>query len=332
MPPIEQVKPGLWSIPVPLPMTSLRYVLVYAFETNNGAYLVDAGWDTEDAWDGLVAGLAVAGISITDVRGVLATHVHPDHYGLAGRIRAVSGAWIGLHPADAHLIADPDTRADRHIPIAREDYRRAGAPPDEIDALGTEAMAIGGLDYAVTPDRLIEDGARVDIADWDITALWTPGHSPGHLCFRVPQARAVLTGDHVLPRISPNIAASPWAGTDPLGDYLDSLDKLAAYDDDLLALPAHEHRFSGLAQRISDIRVHHEVRLCEIVQLVCAGRQTAWDIASALTWSRPWDQINATMRRAAVSETQAHLLTLKGRGLVAPIGDDPTRWVARRAR
>src|SRR6202048_3580478 len=104
LPPVERFRPGLWSIPVPLPNNSLRYVLVYAFETNAGPYIIDAGWNTDDAFNTLVDGLAQAVFGITDVQGVMVTHIHPDHYGLAGRVREASGAWVALHPADAALI------------------------------------------------------------------------------------------------------------------------------------------------------------------------------------------------------------------------------------
>ena len=74
LPPVERVRPGLWSIPVPIPNNPLRYVLVYAFETDGGIYLVDAGWNTEDAFDTLAAGLTIAGASVADVRGVMVTN------------------------------------------------------------------------------------------------------------------------------------------------------------------------------------------------------------------------------------------------------------------
>src|SRR5215472_16854837 len=106
LPPVERVRPGLWSVPVPIPSNSLRYVFVYVFETDAGPFIVDAGWNTDDAFAALSDGLTQAGADITDVQGVLVTHIHPDHYGLAGRVREVSGAWIALHPADAALIQD----------------------------------------------------------------------------------------------------------------------------------------------------------------------------------------------------------------------------------
>src|SRR4029078_12265054 len=78
LPPVEQVGPGLWSIPVPLPIP-LRYVFVYAFATDRGPFLVDAGWNTDEAFTALDAGLAQAGFAMTDVQGVMVTHIHPDH-------------------------------------------------------------------------------------------------------------------------------------------------------------------------------------------------------------------------------------------------------------
>ena len=78
------MRPGLWSIPVPLPDSPLRYVLVYVLELDDGVALVDAGWDTPDAWAALNDGLAAAGGTVADVRAVVVTHIHPDHYGLAG--------------------------------------------------------------------------------------------------------------------------------------------------------------------------------------------------------------------------------------------------------
>ena len=140
LPPVEQVRPGLWSIPVPLPIV-LRYVLVYAFETDRGPFIVDAGWNTDVAFDALSAGLNEAGFDMADVQGVMVTHIHPDHYGLAGRIRDTSGAWIALHPADAALIHDRyeeprrPARADgRLAPPARRTRQRDRRPAERVDA------------------------------------------------------------------------------------------------------------------------------------------------------------------------------------------------------
>jgi glyoxylase-like metal-dependent hydrolase (beta-lactamase superfamily II) len=325
LPPVERVRPGLWSVPVPLPNNSLRYVFVYVFETDRGPFLVDAGWNTDDAFAALSAGMRHLGSDIADVQGVLVTHIHPDHYGLAGRIRDVSGAWIALHPADAALIHDRYEEPTDLLERVGAMLRRMGAPAEELASLQNASMPVLPLVGSVKPDLLVEDGDKPEIPGWDLAAIWTPGHSPGHLCFWEDRNALMLSGDHVLPRITPNIPFHPQAGADPLGDYLRSLQKLEDYDAEEV-LPAHEHRFVGLAQRLAELRMHHETRFAEVVTAVRDGSTSAWDIASRMGWSRPWNRIEGFMRRAAVGEALAHLRALETRGLVREIPGEPSRW------
>ncbi len=325
LPPVELVRPGIWSIPVPIPNNPLRYVLVYAFETDRGPFIVDAGWNTDDAYQTLADGLATAGFAITDVQGVLVTHIHPDHYGLAGRVRDASGAWVALHPADARLLqrryADP---ADLLVEVGHM-LARMGAPAEEITELSESSMPVRPLVQAVDPDVLIEDGDKPEVPGWDLRAIWTPGHSPGHLCFYEPQHRLLLAGDHVLPRITPNISFHPQAGPDPLGDFLRSLEKVAAFDTEEV-LPAHEHRFADLPGRVGELQAHHRERFAEVISAIRDGVRTSWDIAPRMHWSRPWDQIQGFMRRAAVSETLAHLHALEQQGIVREEIGEPSAW------
>jgi glyoxylase-like metal-dependent hydrolase (beta-lactamase superfamily II) len=315
LPPVEQVRPGLWSIPVPIPDNPLRYVLVYAFETDGGLYLVDAGWNTDDAYDTLVAGMAHIGGSISDVRGVLITHIHPDHYGLAGRVRETSGAWVGLHPADAALIQDRYDDPEELLERMAAMLRRTGAPTDELPSLQHAAMTVRKFVSLTKPDVLIEDGARPDVPGWDLTAVWTPGHSPGHLCF------------WELPRITPNIGYHPQSGENPLGHFLDSLDKLRPYGHAHEVLPAHEHRFVGLECRLDQLIEHHEARFDEVLGIIRNGFDTAYGVASQMHWSRAWDSIQGFMRRAAVGEAMAHLKALEFRGVLREEMGEPARWV-----
>jgi len=326
LPPIEQVRPGLWSIPVPIPNNPLRYVLVYAFDTDRGPFLIDAGWNTDDAYNTLVAGLEVAGFAIGDVQGVLVTHIHPDHYGLAGRIREASGAWVALHPADARLIEARYDDPDELLGLMATMLRRDGAPPDEVTSLQQASMPIRSFVWAVTPDILVEDGDKPEVPGWDLTAIWTPGHSPGHLCFYESGQRLMLSGDHVLPRITPNISFHPQAGPDPLGDFLSSLEKVGAYDVEEV-LPAHEHRFLDLPGRVAELKAHHQARFDEVITAIAEGVTTTWGLASRMTWNRPWAEIQGFMRRAAVGETLAHLLYLQRVGVLREEVGEPSHWM-----
>jgi glyoxylase-like metal-dependent hydrolase (beta-lactamase superfamily II) len=325
LPPVERVRPGLWSVPVPIPRSPLRYVLVYAIELPDGVALIDTGWPVEEAWDVLVAGLAEAGFAMADVRAVLVTHHHPDHAGLATRVREASGAWVGMHPAEAQAIEriDGEWLAGflRHWMSAR------GAPVDEVEvAVGTLPLDLAEL-AENRPDRLIDDGALPLHPHVPLRAVWTPGHTQGHLCFVDEAAGLLFSGDHVLPRISPNIALmdDPGGATDPLSDFLTSLDAVAKLPV-AEVLPAHEYRFAGLEQRVAQLRQHHEARLAELVRLVAEHRDAStYDLATRLTWSRPWDQIGP-MRRAAVGETLAHLAALVRRGRIVRLDGPVDRW------
>jgi glyoxylase-like metal-dependent hydrolase (beta-lactamase superfamily II) len=325
LPPVEKVRPGLWSVPVPIPSSSLRYVFVYVFETDQGPYIVDTGWNTDDAFGALSAGLAHVGTAVEDVQGVLVTHIHPDHYGLAGRVREASGAWIALHPADAALIQDRYDEPTDLLARVGAMLRRMGAPAEELASLQNASMPVRPLVNAVQPDVLIEDGERPEVPGWDLSAIWTPGHSPGHLCFWEPRHRVMLTGDHVLPRITPNIPFHPQAGANPLGDFLNALTKLEGYDADEV-LPAHEHRFVNLDERLAELAAHHEARFAEVVAAIRAGVTTAWDIAAGMHWSRSWDRIEGFMRRAAVGEAMSHLRALEVRGVVRERMGEPSIW------
>src|SRR5262249_29504735 len=151
------------------------------------------------------------GFSIGDVKGVMVTHIHPDHYGLAGRIRQASGAWIALHPADANLI---ESRYDHPHGLVEQMgamLRRDGTPEEEVLQLKQASMPVRPNVVTAIPDVLIEDGDKPEVPGWDLTAIWTPGHSPGHLCFYEGANRLMLSGDHVLPRITPNISFHPQA-------------------------------------------------------------------------------------------------------------------------
>lgn len=325
LPPVERVRPGLWSIPVPIPNNSLRYVFVYVFETDAGPYLVDAGWNTDDAFDALSAGLEHAGFAIGDVQGVMVTHIHPDHYGLAGRVREASGAWIALHPADAALIHDRYDEPTDLLERVGMMLRRVGAPADELLSLQNASMPVRAFVTSVQPDVLLEDGESPEVPGWELVALWTPGHSPGHLCFWEPRNKLMLSGDHVLPRITPNIPFHPQAGADPLSDFLRSLERLEGYGSEEV-LPAHEHRFVGLDSRLAELRAHHERRFAEVLAAIADGVTTAWDIAACMGWSRPWGRIEGFMRRAAVGEAMAHLRALEMRGAVREVRGEPSQW------
>ncbi len=327
MPPVEQVRPGLWSIPVPIPDNPLRYVLVYALELDGGGVaLVDAGWNTEDAWSALSDGLATAGGSMSDVRAVMVTHIHPDHYGLAGRVREASGAWIGLHPADAVMLEARYGDTDELLATMSHFLAESGVPADKLPDLAASSMAVKSMVTMAVPDVLFEDGKAIDLPGWPLRTIWTPGHSPGHVCFYSDERRLLISGDHVLPRITPNISAHSQQVANPLGDFLESLTKLKDVPAEEV-LPAHEYRFAGLQDRLDELIAHHADRLDEIERVVTDHPgTTAWEITLRLRWSRPWDEILGFMQRQANGETVAHCILLELDDRICRRGTEPARY------
>lgn len=136
----------------------------------------------------------------------------------------------------------------------------------------------------------------------------------------------LFTGDHILPRISPNISLQASTPGNPLREYLDSLAATSTVVADEV-LPAHEYRFRGLAERIGQLRLHHRDRLAELLGLVRGGpEQTTWELAASLSWSRPWAEIRDIMRRSALGETLAHLMLLESDARVTCSATVPERW------
>ncbi|MGW1776776.1 MBL fold metallo-hydrolase [Streptomyces sp. NPDC002104] len=336
---------GVWGIKVPIPDNPLGHTLVHVLDTDRGPVLIDTGWDDPESWDTLVAGLGALSIAIADVHGVVITHHHPDHHGLSGQVREASGAWIAMHAADTEVVVR--TRASEPgvwFDYMTEKLTTAGAPEEHVAPLRA-ARASGrmrtlpGL-HAAVPDREIVPAELLPLAGRRLRAVWTPGHTPGHVCLHLeekhpgnlPGNGRLFSGDHLLPGISPHIGLyedpSSEQVTDPLGDYLDSLERIGRLQP-AEVLPAHQHAFTDAPARVRELLEHHEERLTGLRELLAAEPLTPWELAVRMEWNRPWEQIPYGSRNIAVSEAEAHLrrLVKQGRAEAVP-GSDPVTYRA----
>jgi glyoxylase-like metal-dependent hydrolase (beta-lactamase superfamily II) len=328
VPPAAAVAAGVWSIPIPFP-NPLGYALCYSVQAGRGVVLIDLGWDSAEAWDALTAGLRSAGAGLPDVLGAVVTHLHPDHFGLAARLRASTSAWIAVHPAELpHVAADEEAR-DRYLAATAGWLRRCGCPPSELAALAADAAEVRARLASVRPDVELPDGAPVPGTGGDLSVLHTPGHTPGHLCVADRPRRLLFTGDHVLPRVTPNVSWRPDTDPDPLADFASSLERLRRYADHLV-LPGHEWAFDRLDQRLDVLAKHHEERLAEVESVVRGGARTTWEVTCAVGWRRPFATLEPRARRSALGETSAHLIRLAALGRIARAEDtadgDPESW------
>jgi glyoxylase-like metal-dependent hydrolase (beta-lactamase superfamily II) len=316
LPPVEQVRSGVWSVPVTIPDNPLRYTLAYLLLSDTGAVIVDPGWDHERGWQDLMAGFAAAGLTADRATGIVVTHVHLDHHGLSRRLSEASGAPIAMHTAEVDALPSRIREA-----VGSETTHswldRCGAPAEVSAEFNSDLADMLGVFRLSEPDVLLNDGDALDLPGRQVRVVWTPGHTPGHICLHDVGHDVLLTGDHLLPRISPNIGLTPGSKDSPLASYLDSLRALGGYDS-AEALPAHEYRFRGIAGRAGTLIEHHDVRAREVLDVIAASDYaTVWDVTTKLTWSRGWDQINGFMRRAALFETAAHIQYLEQEGRLA---------------
>lgn len=343
---------GVWSIPVPIPDNPLGHTLVHLLDTDRGPVLIDTGWDDPTAWDTLTAGLAACGTSVSAVHGVLVTHHHPDHHGLSAQVREASGAWIAMHAADAEVVRRTrEAEPTRWLGYLAVKLAAAGAPEEHLAPLRAAraaAHASGHTDAlpgtrAAQPDRHIAPGELLDLPGRRLRAVWTPGHTPGHVCLHLEEAHPaagegvpghgrLFSGDHLLPGITPHIGLyedpDDATVTDPLGDYLDSLERVAALDP-AEVLPAHQHAFTDAPARVRALLRHHEERLAGLRALLLGAPLTPWQLAEAMEWNRPWADIPYGSRNIAVSEAEAHLRRLVKQGRAEPVpGTDPVAYQA----
>jgi glyoxylase-like metal-dependent hydrolase (beta-lactamase superfamily II) len=315
--------PGVHRIPLPLPGDALRAVNVYAVELPDGVLLVDAGQVFSGAEEQLEQALDALGRGLPDVRQVLVTHVHRDHYTLAVGLRRRTGVPVALGEGEKPSLSVANTDAFALAPQVAA-LQRCGADAVVAALAGTSGRDGMPVDIWEDPDTWLTDGATVPAGERTLTAVATPGHTAGHLVFHDPAGELLFAGDHVLPHITPSIGFEAVPVPHPLRDYLGSLRRVRALPDAML-LPAHGAVVPQAHARIDELLAHHDTRLADTFAAVRAGRETAYAAAGGLTWTRRerrLEELDPLNQMLAVLETAAHLdvLVLQGK-LVVEVRD-----------
>jgi glyoxylase-like metal-dependent hydrolase (beta-lactamase superfamily II) len=312
---ITEVGRNVLRLQLPIDMPGLGHVNCYALLDSRGAALVDPGLPGPTAWKGLVSRLADAGLKPSDVHTVIATHSHPDHFGGSGQLAREVGADVIAHAAFARWItADPSSGPDiiDLDGVDVESYPHA-SPFDGGTPWGTEWMRPEGAGDPVEwirpqPTTWVRNNEVLRLAGRDWFVLHTPGHTIDHICLHDPEERLLLSGDHVLPTITPHIAGLG-AGPDPLAAFKDSLDRIAKVEDVDVVLPAHGHPFGDLPGRCEAIEAHHAERLGRLQDISQdLGPATVIQLSQQLFRREVWGGM-------AESETYAHLEHLRILGL-----------------
>ncbi len=318
-----EVIPGVYRLKIPIPHPSLKHVNTYLVREDNKCLLIDTGWNTEEALASLEKQLSGIGIGIKDISRIVLTHVHPDHYGLAGRLKQLSPAKLALHYLEKDLIESRYVNMDKLLQQLGQWLRINGVPADELPALQTVSVGMAKFVAAAAPDITLRGGETISVGSFNFEVIWTPGHSPGHISLYEPARKILISGDHILPTITPNIALHPQSGSNPLADYLNSLNRLRQRQVSLI-LPGHERPFTGLESRIAEIIQHHKQRNSEILEAIKPELKTAYQISTEMTWSSGtgWSDLSPLDKRMAILETLAHLESMRLSKKVARFSKD----------
>ena len=310
---VTEVAPGVLRLMLPLVgFQGLGHVNCYALEDERGFALVDPGMLGREHHAQLTRRLAIAGIPLKRVHTAVVTHSHPDHYGGAGMLRRQVGAeivghryfrtwWDPTEPPDVN----PDELPPIESPVGPQPWGGEGM---KLPTRRRVSLAVRRrLPWRVAtprPSVRLADAEPIRLARREWVAVHTPGHTADHLCLYDPETGTLLSGDHVLPTITPHISGVSQG--DSLQQFFDSLDRVAALAGNHQVLPAHGHPFTGLAERVASIKHHHQDRLQLLVDASNGlGRPaTVMEMSTFLFSPR-------AQGRMADSETYAHLEHLR---------------------
>mgnify|MGYP005661553239 CR=1 FL=1 len=272
--------------------------------------IIDTGLNRKECMDAMQSALGKLGVNLRKTDFYI-THLHADHFGLVSSL-ATESSKIYLNKPDAEMVAGGGLWDDM------VDYARLnGFPEEELQAaLGNHPGYKYGSKFGVSLTVFKEDDT-ISIGEYLFKGVATPGYTRGHMCLYEPDKRFLVSGDHILGDITPNIQSWSDEG-DPLYEYLSSLDKVYELDVELV-LPGHRRIFKTCRERIRELKKHHQKRAQEVLSILEKGSKNAFQVASEMKWdinAASWDLFPIQQKWFATGEAIAHLKYLEGKGMV----------------
>jgi len=317
----ERVLPGLYRLRLPLPWPGVPHCNAWAVASDDGFVLFDTGMHQPDSLSQLERALEMCEMRVEQARMVVCTHAHTDHCGQAATITARAGCEVWIHPNHKHLdrmLEDPEAVLAKRVEIARQ----SGVPEEPLRRAAAARSSQGtGIAGPLEPHRDLLDGVRIatDLGQW--IAYETPGHAPSHVCLFQPERRLLISGDHLLGRIS--LYFDYGYTPDPVGEFLSSLEvveRLGAR----LCLAGHGRTFADVHAHIQGNRSLVNERLARVRDALAGRQLTAFEIVPHV-YGDSLSQQNAHWLLSKILCYLTHLQTL---GQVSQIAGEPARWAA----
>lgn len=285
------------------PLKSLNSYVVKAGKRN---LIVDTGFNREECMSAMHSGLKEIGVDLRETDFLL-THLHADHSGLVATL-ATNTSVIYCTKVDGEIFNTRDPWKQM-----RDFTRGSGIPENDIrKAVELFPIAKSHLDF-----RFLQEGDTLNYGDYLFRCVETPGHTKGHMCLYEAEKNILVSGDHILGEITPNISAWSYE-EDPLAEYFNSLDKVYGLEIKLV-LPGHRAVITDCKKRIQQLRLHHQTRLEETVSILEKGSKNAFEVAAQMTWEmsyKSWDLFPVAQKLFTFGEALAHLLYLEGKGKI----------------
>ena len=307
---VERILADLYRIEIPLPKNPLKAVNSYLLKGQGRFLIIDTGMNREECRREMFAALEELDVDLkrTDF---FVTHLHADHLGLAADL-ATETSTVYFNQKEASM----DSSENWWQKICALYYSN-GFPESELQKAlkmhpGRRYNVKRSLDF-----HLLKEDDIIDIGDYSFKCIETPGHTPGHICLYEAEKKILVSGDHILFDITPNITFWPQM-ENALKEYLASLEKV--YDLDVnLVLPGHRSIQHNHRRRIRELQEHHRNRLNEVLSTLKDGEKTAYQVAPHITWDvnyGSWELFPAPQKFFAVGETLAHLKYLEEDGVI----------------
>ncbi|NMC33298.1 MAG: MBL fold metallo-hydrolase [Veillonellaceae bacterium] len=310
----EQVLPNIYRIEVPIPHSPLKATNAYVIRGNDRVLLVDSGQNRQESLTVLKQGLDELSVDLQQT-DIFLTHMHADHSGLLTFLKTDSNR-IFASQEDAGRVNQMLTADNPLEPLYQAAIRNGFSPEEAGKAItrhpGNVRGKLAALDFV-----FVKDNDVIQAGDYEFVCITTPGHTQGHACLYEPSRRFLISGDHILGDISPNITHFLGKG-DPLADFLASLRKVSNLSVGTV-LPGHRRIFNDCQGRICELQEHHRRRADEVAVILADRPMTGYQVAARMTWDmvyREWAEVAPAQKYFATGEALSHIHYLENRGYV----------------